>query len=45
MIVSSNSPNPLNIIADLLISINLWVVLKVEVPKHRKLQYEYEFDC
>ena len=44
-IVSYNLLNPLNIDADLLISINPGVVLKVEISKHTKLQYEYEFEC
>jgi len=39
-LVSSNSLNPLNIEADLLISINPGVVLKVEISKHTKLQLE-----
>ena len=43
--MSYSSLNPLNIDADLLILINLGVVLKAEISKHRKLLYEYEFEC
>ena len=42
--MSYSSLNPLNIDADLLISINLGVVLKAGISKHRKLKYEYEFE-
>ena len=40
-----NSLNPLNIGADLLISLNPGVVLKAEISKHTNLQYEYELEC
>jgi len=43
--VSYNSLKPLNIDADVLISINPGVGLKAEISKHTKLQYEYKFEC